>query len=658
MKRFACALLVVVAAAGVAVAAEDEKNGQVTLSMEMFKNITGWDGKAKPGEIVIPWEEVRKLLDVDVQGMGGATVKLPWKQFRSLVEWSIARKGGVDATPPPTDYVVTNATFSGTLGKKVANFTADLKVNVLRKKGWKRIGVMPAGVALSKAEVKDGHLNVRGGTYEILTQATGEMPVKLEFAAAVEESAGKSTVSFSRVPSGTCLLDLTVPSQDVTVRVAGGQLVQEKAVGDGKQMLFALSGTNQVRIEWEREIKEVAKVDPKLYAQTQTLVAVGEGLVTGRQRVVYSIVHAGVRELSLKVPEGLNVLDVSTSYLHDWRVKDGTLLVRLSREVRGVHRLDVSFEKAVTGNAVDAPALTTLGTERERGHVAVVALANVEISAKPEKGATGVDVSSLPPELVGQTSQPVLLGFRTVGRDFRVPLNIARHEDVKVLVTVIDAATFTVMQTLDGRRVVSAVYDVRNNRNQFLRIKMPANCEVWSVSVAGKAAKPARDDAGMTLVPLVRSSGQQLTAFPVEIVYIDPGFKPDKETGRGRIAVSLPTCEPPIMNAMTYLYLPKRGKYDDFGGTLQVVESFKELRTQALAGRQIVTREAEQGAQRAQEVAQQKLEQSSPAGVSPIKVKLPISGQVLKLQKILVLGEELTITLRYKGWPGSGGWLW
>jgi hypothetical protein len=652
----ACA---VVFAAGVAVAAEAEK-GEVTLSMEMFQSITGWDGKSSPGEIVIPWEEVRKLLDVEVQGMKGATVKLPWKQFRALVEWSIARQGGIDATPPPTDYVVTNATYSGTLGKEVADFKAELRVNVLRKKGWKRVAVMPAGVGIKKATVKNGHLNVRGGTYEVLTQATGEMPVTLEFATAVQEHAGTSRVSFSRVLSGTCLLDLAVPSKDVAVTVAGGQLIQEKPAGDGKQMLFALSGTNSVlQIEWERKIEEVAAVEPKLYAETQTLVAVGDGLITGRESVVYSIVHAGVRELSLAVPDGVNVLDVSTSYLHDWRVDKGTLLVQLNREVKGVHRVELSFEKPVGSNTVDAPVLTTVKTERERGHVAVVALANVEISGKPEKGATGVDVSSLPAELVGRTSQPVLLGYRTSGSDYRVPLAIAHHKDVKVLVTVVDAATFTVMQTLDGRRVVSAVYDVRNNRNQFLRIKMPDQCGVWSVSVAGKAAKPARDDAGMTLVPLVRSTGQQLTAFPVEIVYIDKSFRPDKTKGRGTIRIALPTCEPPIMNAMTYLYLPKQGRYDDFGGTLQMVESFKQIRTQALAGRRVVQRNAEEGAQRAQQVVQQQLDQESPTGVSPIKVKLPISGMVVRLQKILVLGEELTITFDYRGWPGSrGGWLW
>ena len=96
------ALACAIVAMAVTASAAGKEESKVTLSWDQFKAITGWDGKAGPGEVLIPWDEVQKMIDIKVAGMAGAKVKLPWKQFRALVEWSVAKKKGEDTTPPPT----------------------------------------------------------------------------------------------------------------------------------------------------------------------------------------------------------------------------------------------------------------------------------------------------------------------------------------------------------------------------------------------------------------------------------------------------------------------------------------------------------------------------------------------------------------------------
>ena len=59
-----------------------------------------------------------------------------------------------------------------------------------------------------------------------------------------------------------------------------------------------------------------------------------DGVITCREKVIYSIVHAGTRELTLTVPEGVSVLDVRCRYLHDWRVEGNKLKLQLEREVK------------------------------------------------------------------------------------------------------------------------------------------------------------------------------------------------------------------------------------------------------------------------------------------------------------------------------------
>ena len=67
---------------------------------------------------------------------------------------------------------------------------------------------------------------------------------------------------------------------------------------------------------------------------------------------------------------------------------------------------------------------------------------------------------------------------------FDIPLAIKKHADVSVLVTIVDSAVVTTMQTIDGRRITKAIYNVRNNRQQFLRLTMPEGMEIWSASVS------------------------------------------------------------------------------------------------------------------------------------------------------------------------------
>jgi len=191
--------------AAAAPAAAAETKGQVTLSWDQFVKITGYDPTKKGGQVItVKWDEIEKLLGVKkIDRVGAAaTVDLPWTEFRALLEYSV-KAGKGDTTPPPTDYVVTSGTYEGTLSGDSAEFTATIEINVLREKGWKRIPVLPATVALRSSKLPDGvHLNVQGSNYEILTNKTGKIPVQLTFAVAITKSGGMNSVSFARALSG------------------------------------------------------------------------------------------------------------------------------------------------------------------------------------------------------------------------------------------------------------------------------------------------------------------------------------------------------------------------------------------------------------------------------------------------------------------------
>lgn len=653
----------VVAFAGLAFGGQPARKpmerGQVILSWEEFIKITGYDpAKGGAQRLAIPWSEVESLLGVKVERVGkAATLDLPWGEFKALLEWSIRRKGGKLDAKPPTDYIIASTEYIGKLADETATFTLKAKINVLQKEGWKRIPILPGTVAVTSATLPDGvFLNAKDNMYELLTEKEGELEVSVEFSVSVEKAAGVNKVSFARVAVGSSVLDLSIARKDVDVKVSGAQSLVSKTAGDATQVVAALPSGTPINISWERALPKVEAAPTKLYAEALTLIAVAEGVLLCQETVQFNILHTAVRELKLKAPKGVSVLAVTGSSVQDWRVsKEGELVVVLSRETLGALSVSIMYEQAAT-DSVDAPVIRPTGVEREKGFIGVVAVANVEIAAGDVQGATTIDVRQLPADIAGMTNQPILLGFRYVGDAFTIPLTIKKHGEVGLLLTIVDSALFTAMQLNDGRRITKVVYSVRNNRNQFLRLKMPADAEVWSVEVGGRTVSPGKDEKDNVLIPLIRSarSARELAAFPVEMVYIQTPKEPLKSSGT--IRIELPVSSAPQMHVMCNAYLPKEGKYtagwgrSGFSGPMRIVEEFTALATGP--GAEVIRRNAQAQVQQMKTQVDKRVDaQARAAGATPIRVRLPINGEQFKLERILALPDDvLWFEVRYRGW--------
>jgi len=237
MKRTAMmlAILLAVGAAVGAAAAQDKApadkgaptlgdgRGQVVLSWDEFVKITGYDpGKKGPQVLTVSWKQVEDLLGVKVDGVKeGTMVDLPWEQFKALLEWSVNRKEKPEAAPPPSDFIVTSSVYSGQISETEALFTLTLKLNILREKGWKRIPVLPATVAIVKSDLKpaDGvFLNSTPGAYELITEKAGAVEAVIQFSASITKSGGTNTVSFQRLHPASSVLELTLDARTSTSR--------------------------------------------------------------------------------------------------------------------------------------------------------------------------------------------------------------------------------------------------------------------------------------------------------------------------------------------------------------------------------------------------------------------------------------------------------
>ena len=152
-------------------------------------------------------------------------------------------------------------------------------------------------------------------------------------------------------------------------------------------------------------------------------------------------------------------------------------------------------------------------------------------------------------------------------------------------------------------------------------------------------------EGGGVLVPLVRSdaSGGAMTGFSVEVIYVENGAP--LADGRGDLRVDLPRADAPTSQLQWSVYFPESAKVDKKGhdGTVRLVPYFSSA-PQLPVDQTVTESDYRDVAQAADNMA------SAGAlgqGVEPVKVELPLAGQVHTYEKMLVLDEPLWVSFGY-----------
>lgn len=582
----------------------------------------------------------------------GGTVELPWNDFETLY-----RRGLAPATPPdpaaPRAWTLDRAAYVGrvvgTGDDAHAAFRLTLRGEVLLKEGWSTIPLLSTTAALRSAKIggKDAPIFIQNGWYTLITDQPGPFVAELDFATSLFTADGDTGLSLPMAASGATEVAFTMESaEDVDFEVAGSRGLVVNRQGSTWRLDAAVPSVGSLAISWQRALPDERELAPRVYAESHVLVGVGEGVLQGSATVHYTVLHKGIDRLQVQVPSDVTVLDVTAPGLREWaQAPDGTVTVALNHEALGAVRVDLQYERALAGDGqVAVPLVRALGVAREKAWIGVDARSALELVAGQATGATPVDVRELPAAVVGRTDYPVLLAWKARGGDVSIPLEVRSHPDVDMLVTLLDTAVADTLVTPDGRRMTRVRYAVRNNRNQFLRLAMPTGAEIWSAAVAGRGVKVAKGDDGGVLVPLVRSdaAGGALTAFLVELIYVEEGAA--LEDGRGELKVDLPRASAPISQLQWSVWFPQDAKVKrgSFEGTVEHVPYFStapQLPQEAVAAD--VAQQVGVSAQRQDEAG------ALGQGVEPVRVDLPLTGQVQAFEKMLVLDEPLWVSFDY-----------
>jgi len=311
-------------------------------------------------------------------------------------------------------------------------------------------------------------------------------------------------------------------------------------------------------------IGAIQEAEPARFdAQVDTLVSLDDVTTTITSAIEIEVKSGALDVLSLRLPEGLELLEVTAPSLRHHALSDDRILrIELTQPMEGRFRVEVVCER-ITGQEeeLEVPLIGVVSAEVERGRIGVEALAPFQVDARAVERLSPIDPGELPEQLLLRTDNPILHAYRYAQADPapRFSVGITRHREIQTPHAVVDEARYRTLYTRDGVAVTTARFLVRNRRQQFLRVGLPEGAEVWSARVDGRDETPAieagsDDDAPTVLLEIVSAAD----AFAVELVY---ATRAPSLGAFGRLRSELPRLRVVVTRTTWELFVPSDAHY-------------------------------------------------------------------------------------------------
>jgi hypothetical protein len=314
---------------------------------------------------------------------------------------------------------------------------------------------------------------------------------------------------------------------------------------------------------------EVVTLEPRVLLISYQFLNLGDGVVSGLLVNDYQVRVAKVSEFEIGLAEGIEVFDVEAEGLEGWQVlqRDGdrVMRARLAAPTEGGVRVIITYDGSYDPDAGDVgvPRFESLDVERESGFVAVAA-EGAEVELDLSGNLLPADLLEIPGDIraFGGNATAVL---KYAGKPDAATVVVTEHEDAAVLTAIVERLNASTVVVGSGTEATWLDLTVKNNRKQFLKLRLDEEVEVWSLLVDGEPARPKRSD-GQVFVPLPRGDGERTAAISL-VLLRRGGAVPTL----GTVRPSLPGLDVPVSEAMWTLYLPPGPRYRPIAGEFRVL---------------------------------------------------------------------------------------
>lgn len=331
---------------------------------------------------------------------------------------------GLQAQPtnPPPSVSIVSANYTGSIGERVAQLDATLRVMTTAANQRLRLFGDDVAVQQFTASLKDVKLVREGGDLVAVLPRKGETTLQLKLLVKVGGDATRRALAF-RIPGAlTSQMTATIDQPEADVEFPTAVSFKRTAAGAQTQVEALIASGERIELRWTPRMKRAAEIAATVIAQNTALVSLGSGVVNCRATFDYQVVQGELRQVRVRLPATHRLLRVEGEAIRTWEVKDDNgpvLTVELLKGFAPAYRLVVETETALGALPATVQIETphALDVIRETGLVALRGDEDLELSVEQATGVQRVDAEEFA-RAGGPSAGSLFSAFRFLKPDF------------------------------------------------------------------------------------------------------------------------------------------------------------------------------------------------------------------------------------------------
>lgn len=423
-------------------------------------------------------------------------VSLPLERWEAMLA---AAEAAAVPPAPPVEVLHLDRSIEGHFVRGV--FTGSLRLRLRVPAGPVRVPVLDAAASIAAVEL-DGRptsLLPQDGAYTVGIASPGDHLVRVDFFVGREDDRFARRLQLAVPPAGPTRVSVWLPEPDVEAELGGGAVLASRAEAGGTRLEGQLDGLGRMDLAWKG--KAAGAVPARVESRLSALFELREALLRGVATVDVEVLEGETDRVRLRLPEGVEVVDVEGDAVLQWRAADGRLEVLLRWLLSDETRLKLRFQQPVSpGEPVELRMPLP-----EAGEVRAVGVQGpAGVSATVRSAERAQPLRDLPADLAELSPNPLLLGFQTAGEP-RIVLDVARQAEAELGDTVVDELEAATVLIEDGAQITRMELHVRNQARQYLALRLPEGATLTRARLDGRPLQAATGPDGRLLLPLLRS---------------------------------------------------------------------------------------------------------------------------------------------------------
>lgn len=246
---------------------------------------------------------------------------------------------------------------------------------------------------------------------------------------------------------------------------------------------------------WQMALS-IERLPQTVQADVFHLFSVGEGIAYGSTVVNYLVSGAPISLLRLELSDAYANVEFTGKNVRSWQRTTNGFQVQLHQAVSGAYTLLATYDRSfrAQGEQLAFTGARPLDAQSEQGYTVVISTYQFRVEpVNVSPSLTTLEPGEVPAEYRLFFDAPILAAYRYNARPFNLALDLQPLAQGDMLGQVVDRAALTTRISEEGQVVTEARYFVKNKGTPHLRLALPPDMELWSVTVNSNTVVPVKD---------------------------------------------------------------------------------------------------------------------------------------------------------------------